>query len=146
MTQVAVLDDWQGVARNNADWPRLQARADVVFFAKAFSNEDDAAAQLADFDIVLSMRERTPLPGSLINRLPKLRMLGMTGARNAALDPPACTARGIVVSNTVGGGYTDSATAELALGLLIAAARGIPKGDENMRNGKFQMGVPVGIG
>src|SRR5690242_9532944 len=99
-TKVAVLDDWQGVARRSADWSQLESRADVTIFADAFKNEDDAAAQLADFDIVLSMRERTPLPGSLINRLPKLRMLGMTGARNASLDTPACTARGIVVCNT----------------------------------------------
>jgi phosphoglycerate dehydrogenase-like enzyme len=145
-SKVAVLDDWQGVARQSADWFELESRADVTIFADAFRDEDDAAAQLADFDIVLSMRERTPLPGSLINRLPKLRMLGMTGARNASLDTPACTARGIVVCNTQGGGYTDSATAELALGLLIAAARGIPKGDENMRHELFQMGVPIGIG
>ena len=145
-TKVAVLDDWQGVARQSADWFELESRADVTIFPDAFGDEDDAAAKLADFDIVLSMRERTPLPGSLINRLPKLRMLGMTGARNASLDTPACTARGIVVCNTQGGGYSDSATAELALGLLIAAARGIPKGDENMRHELFQMGVPVGIG
>src|ERR1700694_1584992 len=137
MTKVAVLDDWQGVARSSADWSPLSARAEVVFFAQAFADEDDAAAKLADFDIVLSMRERTPLPGTLINRLPKLRMLGMTGARNASLDTPACTARGIVVCNTSGGGYADSATSELALGLLIAAARGIPRGDENLRNGRF---------
>jgi phosphoglycerate dehydrogenase-like enzyme len=145
-SKVAVLDDWQGVAHQSADWFELESRAEVRIFAEAFRDEDDAATQLADFDIVLSMRERTPLPGSLINRLPKLRMLGMTGARNASLDTPACTARGIVVCNTQGGGYTDSATAELALGLLIAAARGIPKGDENMRHELFQMGVPVGIG
>ena len=145
-TKVAVLDDWQGVARRSADWFELESRADVTIFADAFAHEDDAAAQLADFEIVLSMRERTPLPASLINRLPKLKMLGMTGARNASLDTPACTARGIVVCNTQGGGYADSATAELALGLLIAAARGIPKGDDNMRNGRFQMGLPVGIG
>ncbi|MGD0434209.1 MAG: D-2-hydroxyacid dehydrogenase family protein [Acetobacteraceae bacterium] len=145
-SKVAVLDDWQGVARQSADWSDLESRADVTIFADAFRDEDDAAAQLADFDIVLSMRERTPLPGSLINRLPKLRMMGMTGARNASLDTPACTARGIVVCNTQGGGYTDSATAELALGLLIAAARGIPKADDNMRHGRFQMDVPVGIG
>ena len=145
-TKVAVLDDWQGVARASADWSVLEARTELTFFAGAFANEDDAATKLADFDIVLSMRERTPLPGSLINRLPKLRMLGMTGARNASLDTPACTARGIVVSNTSGGGYADSATAELSLGLLLAAARGIPRGDANMRGGTFQMGVPVGIG
>jgi phosphoglycerate dehydrogenase-like enzyme len=144
MTKVAVLDDWQGVAKTSADWSPLQARAEVVFFAKAFDNEDDAARQLADFDIVLSMRERTPLPGSLINRLPKLRMLGMTGARNASLDTPACTARGVVVCSTAGGGNSEAATAELALGLLIAAARAIPAGDANIRSGKFQEGVPVG--
>jgi phosphoglycerate dehydrogenase-like enzyme len=144
MTKVAVLDDWQGVAKTSADWSPLQARAEVVFFPKAFENEDDAARQLADFDIVLSMRERTPLPGSLINRLPKLRMLGMTGARNASLDTAACTARGIVVCNTTGGGNSEAATAELALGLLIAAARAIPAGDANIRAGRFQEGVPVG--
>jgi phosphoglycerate dehydrogenase-like enzyme len=144
--KVAVLDDWQGVARANADWAKLEARADVSFFADAFADENDAAAKLADCDIVLSMRERTPLPGSLIDRLPKLRMLGMTGARNASLDTAACTARGIPVCNTQGGGYADSATAELALGLLLAAARGIPAGDANIRSGKFQQGVPVGIG
>ena len=145
MTKVAVLDDWQGVAQGSTDWSPLQARAEVTFFAKAFDNEDDAARQLADFDIVLSMRERTPLPASLINRLPKLRMLGMTGARNASLDTAACTARGIVVCNTTGGNNNEAATAELALGLLISAARAIPAGDSNIRAGKFQEGVPVGF-
>jgi phosphoglycerate dehydrogenase-like enzyme len=145
MAKVAVLDDWQGVAKTSADWSKLMARAEVVFFEQAFADENDAAAKLADFEIVLSMRERTPLPGSLINRLPKLRMLGMTGARNASLDTAACTARGVVVCNTQGGGGTEAATAELALGLLIAAARAIPAGDASIRAGKFQEGVPVGI-
>jgi phosphoglycerate dehydrogenase-like enzyme len=148
MTKVAVLDDWQGVARGSADWSKLEKRAEVVFFSDAFADENDAAKQLADFEIVLSMRERTPLPGSLINRLPKLRMLGMTGARNASLDTAACTARGVLVCSTVAGsGSTnDSATAELALGLMIGAARGLAAGDANIRAGRFQMGVPVGIG
>ena len=119
MTRVAVLDDWQGVARGSADWCALQARVEVAFFSEAFASEDDAAAALADFEVVLSMRERTPLPASLIARLPKLRMLGITGARNASLDVAACTARGIVVCNTTSDGRSDSATAELALGLLI---------------------------
>ena len=149
MVKVAVLDDWQGVAETSADWSKLMARAEVVFFPKAFAGEDDAAAQLADYEIVLSMRERTPLPASLINRLPKLRMLGMTGARNRSLDVEACTRRGVVVCNTVAGTApgqsSDSATAELALGLLLAAARGIPAGDANIRGGRFQEAVPVGI-
>ena len=145
MSNVAVLDDWQDVARSSADWSPLMARAEVVFFAQAFEDEDDAAQKLADFEIVLSMRERTPLPASLINRLPKLRMLGITGARNASLDTPACTARGVLVCNTVGGAGSRAATAELALGLLLAAARAIPSADANIRAGRFQEGVPVGI-
>jgi phosphoglycerate dehydrogenase-like enzyme len=72
------------------------------------------------------MRERTPLPGSLIDRLPRLQMLGITGERNASLDMAVCTARGIPVCNTVGGTGRQAATAELALGLLLAAARAIP--------------------
>ncbi len=144
--KVAVLDDWQGVARRFADWPKLEARAEVVFFEEAFADENDAAAKLADFEIVLSMRERTPLPGSLIRRLPKLRMLGMTGARNASLDVEACTERGVVVCKT--GSYVpnnEAATAELALGLLLSAARAIPQGDANIRAGRFQQDVPIGI-
>jgi phosphoglycerate dehydrogenase-like enzyme len=121
------------------------ARARVVFFPNAFRDEDDAVEKLADFEIVLSMRERTPLPASLIGRLPKLRMLGITGASNRSLDLAACTARGVVVSNTTGNGNRESATAELALGLLLAAARAIPAADANIRSGRFQEGLPVGV-
>jgi phosphoglycerate dehydrogenase-like enzyme len=141
-----VLDDWQGVARGSADWSPLQARAEVVFFSQPFDDEDDAARKLADFEIILSMRERTPLPASLINRLPRLRMLGMTGASNASLDTACCTARGVLVCNTVGGAAGgQAATAELALGLLLSAARAIPAADANIRAGRFQEGLPVGI-
>ena len=100
MTELAVIDDWQGIARECADWSALGARAQVRFFNQAFADEDEAAAKLADFDIVLSMRERTPLPASLIRRLPRLRMLGITGMKNASLDLQACTARSIVVCST----------------------------------------------
>jgi hypothetical protein len=56
MAKVAVLDDWQGVARSSTDWSRLIARADVTFFEQAFQDAEDAARTLADFEIVLSMR------------------------------------------------------------------------------------------
>jgi phosphoglycerate dehydrogenase-like enzyme len=145
MLKVAVLDDWQRVARSSANWTSLLARAQVVFFARAFSDEDHAAEELAEFEIVLSMRERTPLPASLIKRLPKLRMLGITGVRNASLDMLACTAQGVLVCNTVGASGAEAATAELALGLLLAAARSIPAADANIRSGRFQEGLPVGM-
>lgn len=61
MINVAVLDDWQGVARGSADWSPLFATAEVIFFEQAFQDEEEAARKLANFEIVLSMRERTPL-------------------------------------------------------------------------------------
>ena len=146
MVKIAILDDWQDVARSSADWSRLAARADLVFFADAFASEDAAALALKDFDILLTMRERTPFPETLIRRLPKLRMVGITGASNASLDVEACTRQGVTVCNTTGGAGAPYATAELALGLMIAAARAIPVADRTMRAGDFQRGVPVGIG
>ena len=143
MTKIAVLDDWQGIARQSADWSALQARADVTFFADAFADETDAAARLADFDILLAMRERTHFTGSLLKRLPKLRMLGTTSGRTLSLDMATATAQGIVVCNT-GSGPGSAATAELALALMLAAFRGLPTGDANLRAGRFQQGVPVG--
>jgi phosphoglycerate dehydrogenase-like enzyme len=132
---------WRAAARTG----RRSRRAEVVFFAQAFDDEDDAAARLANFEIVLSMRERTPLPGSLIKRLPRLRMLSITGGHNASLDITACTARRIPVCHSAAGADAQAATAELALGLLLAAARAIPGCDANIRAGRFQDGVPVGI-
>ena len=143
MTKIAVLDDWQGIARQSADWSALQARADVTFFSDAFADETDAAARLADFDILLAMRERTHFTASLLKRLPKLRMLGTTSGRTLSLDMATATAQGIVVCNT-GSGPGSAATAELALALMLAAFRGLPTGDANLRAGRFQQGVPVG--
>jgi phosphoglycerate dehydrogenase-like enzyme len=143
--KAAVLDDWQNIARDSADWSGLSARADVTFFAEAFADEDDAAAKLRDFDILLTMRERTPLPGSLIGRLDRLKMLGITGVKNAVLDSGACTARGVVVCNTTGYPDSVSAPAELALGLLLAVVRDIPAADAGLRAGRFQEGIPAGM-
>jgi phosphoglycerate dehydrogenase-like enzyme len=144
MTKVAVLDDWQRLAPASADWSALKARAEVVFLDTALSSEDEAAAKLADFDILMAMRERTAFPASLIGRLPKLRMFNMTGARAATIDSAAMTARGITVCFT-GGGDSGEATAELALGLMLAAARDISGGDAAIRAGRFQEGVRTGF-
>jgi phosphoglycerate dehydrogenase-like enzyme len=146
MFKIAVLDDWQDVARASADWSALAARAEVTFFSYPFATEDEAATALADFDILLTMRERTAFPESLVRRLPKLRMLSITGASVATLDVEACSRQGVLVCNTAGGASAAPyATAELALGLLIAAARSIPVADAAIRKGGFQRGVPVGM-
>ena len=143
MTRIAVIDDWQKIARRSADWSALTARADVRFFETPFADENDATRQLADFDIVLAIRERTPFPESLVARLPKLKMFGQTGARAALIDTAAMIARGITVCYT-GGGPSGTSTAELALGLMLAAARRIPAGDAGVRDGRFQAGTEAG--
>ncbi|HZI83181.1 MAG TPA: D-2-hydroxyacid dehydrogenase family protein [Casimicrobiaceae bacterium] len=143
MTAIAVLDDWQKVARTSADWEPVLARADVEFFHAPFADEEAAAQALQPFDIVLAIRERTPFPSSLVQRLPKLRMFGMTGARAALIDVAALNARGVTVCYT-GGGPSGASTAELALGLMLAAARGIPAGDAAVRAGRFQQGTRAG--
>jgi phosphoglycerate dehydrogenase-like enzyme len=143
--RIAVLDDWQGVARRYADWSPLEKRADVVFFGEPFEGEDHAAAALRDFDILLTMRERTPFPSSLVARLPRLKMFGMTGSRARAIDIAAMLGRGITVCYTQGG-ESGTDTAELTLALILAAARQIPEGDANIRNGGFQHNIRPGLG
>jgi phosphoglycerate dehydrogenase-like enzyme len=143
MKRIAVLDDWQNRAASLADWSQVTALAELVFFRDAFADEDAAAAALAGFDAVVAMRERTPFPASLIARLPRLRLLSFTGARNAAVDTAACTAHGVLVCFTTGAPPT-FATAELALGLLLAAARQLPLGDAEIRAGRFQENLDPG--
>ncbi len=141
--RVAVMDDWQGVALGSTDWSLLRARAEVAVLSEPLGSEDAAAAALEGFDVLIPMRERTPLPGSLILRLPRLRMIALTGHRSPSLDVEACTRQGVVVCNT-GGDRSSLGTAELALGLMLAVARRIPAGDAAIRAGRFQEGVGVG--
>lgn len=141
--RVAVIDDWQNVARSSADWRELQRRAEVVFFDKPFGDRAALVAAVRDFDVLIPMRERTRFPAEVIAALPRLRMIAVTGLRIWTLDIEACTARGIVVSNT-GAQSSGAATAELALGLMLAAVRHIPHGHASIQGGGFQSGVAAG--
>lgn len=141
--RIAVLDDWQSVARQSADWTKLQQRADLVFFEEPFAGTDKLAKALDEFDIIIAMRERTKFSRELIDRLPRLRMIALTGGRTWTMDFEALNARGIPVCHT-GGEKSGAATAEIALGLLLCAARFITLGDATIRKGGFQGGVPAG--
>jgi phosphoglycerate dehydrogenase-like enzyme len=143
MVRIAVLDDWQKVARESADWTRLLARAEVDFYDHPFADAAEAASRLAGYEILLPLRERTAFPAGLIEQLPRLRLIAMTGPRAGTLDLAACTAHGVLVCNT-GSQSSGAATAELALGLLLAASRRIPAGDAAIRAGRFQEGVGLG--
>jgi phosphoglycerate dehydrogenase-like enzyme len=144
MIRVAVLDDWQSVAQSSTNWSSLLERADVRFFVEPFADEDDAAESLADFDMILATRERTPFPSSLIARLPRMKMFGLTGSRAALVDIAGMIERGVVVCYTDGGPSVNS-TAELALALMLAAVRRIPQGDAAVRSGRFQVGTTGGF-
>jgi len=138
--KLAILDDYQDVSRQYADWTSLKG-VEVSVFDKPL---EDAAQQLAPFDIVCLMRERTAFPKSLIDRLPNLKFISLTGARSPSLDTEACKARGIPVSHTrsAGGG---TSTVELTWGLIIAGARGLAKGERNMRAGRWHQGMGPGF-
>ena len=144
MTKIAVLDDWQRIARDSADWAELAARAEVTFFHEPFAGPQSVVDALQPFDIVMAMRERTAFPASVSAQLPNLRMFSMTGQRAASVDFATMRARGITITVTDGGG-TGTATPELALGLMLASARHIPQADAAMRAGGFQAGVPPGF-
>jgi phosphoglycerate dehydrogenase-like enzyme len=141
MTKIAVLDDWQGIARDCADWTPLQRQAEVVFFQRPFGSAEETVAALASFDAILAMRERTAFPAEVIERLPRLRFFNMTGRRARGLDE--MVRRGIVVSIT-GGGEGGEDTAEHTLALMLSAVRHVPAGDAAIRAGRFQEGVPPG--
>lgn len=141
--KLAILDDYQRVALESADWTRLPV--EVTVFDRAFPSEGEAARALAPFDVLCLMRERTPFPRSLVERLPNLKFVSLTGLRAASMDAKALGERGIPVSNTRPGDSTAS-TAELTWGLVIAAARSLEKGMRNMRGGRWHEDVPAGIG
>src|SRR4029077_12571578 len=145
-TRVAVIDDWQNAAHELADWSHLQQRAEVVFFQRHYpAGEEDAAVRdLKYFDIVLITRERSRFSEALIARLPRLKMMSLTGSRAPNVDQDACTKRGIVCTMT-SGGHSPAPAAEMSLALLLAAARQIPAGDAAMRAGRFQEGIRPGI-
>ena len=142
--RIAVLDDWLGIVRQSADRSALEARAELTVLVGPFAGEDEAAARLGSFDIIMSMRERAPFPASLVARLPRLRMLSVTGPRNRAADLAALAARGVLVTRTEAG-EDGSATAELALALMLAAARHVAAGGAAIRTGGFQAGIPQGV-
>ena len=137
MTRIAILDDYQRVAFDMADWSAVRARAEVTQFDRNIA-PDEAARVLVPFDIVCHLRERMEFPGELIATLPNLRMIAVTGPAHRTLDLDVATRRGIVVCNTTGRGGGAHATPELAMGLMLALTRHIAFEDRRMRQGLWQ--------
>ena len=139
--KLAILDDYQGTAKDLANWSELPSGTEVEFFQDHLIDEDQLVERLKDFDIVQGMRERTPFTRSLLSRLPKLRLLITTGRRNASFDMAAASELGIAVCGTNGGGEGPT---ELTWGLILAMLRHIPEEEQRSRDGSW--GTTVGIG
>ncbi|BCO37116.1 hydroxyacid dehydrogenase [Mycobacterium heckeshornense] len=141
--KVAILDDYQNVALSMADWSDVASRAEITVFGDHLADTDALVERLAPFDVVCVMRERTPLPRAVIERLPRLKMIASTGPFNASIDVVAAAERGIHVSTT--GGYIES-TVELTWALILAAARRIVDETLSVRAGGWQTSVGRQLG
>jgi phosphoglycerate dehydrogenase-like enzyme len=133
--RIAVLDDYQNVALTLADWLVLGERATVTVFHDHLTDTDAIVARLQPFDVVCIMRERTPMTRAVIERLPRLRLIASTGARNAAIDLEAAAERGIEIAHT---SYTPTPTIELTWALILASARNLIAENASLRKGGWQ--------
>jgi len=140
--RIAVLDDYQNVARTMADWSAVEQDAEITVFNDYLGGPAEVARALADFDVIAIMRERTPFPRALFERLPKLKLLVTTGARNKAIDLAAAGERGVVVCGTPS---PARATVELTWALILAAARNLVAEDRSMRVGGWQTNLGVDL-
>jgi phosphoglycerate dehydrogenase-like enzyme len=138
LPQIAVLDDYQQVALNSADWSPVTGRAEVSVFTEHISDTGELARRLAPFEVIAAMRERTPFPAGLLAQLPALKLLITTGMRNASIDLAAAQQQGVTVCGTGGAG---AGTPELTWGLIMALARSIPQEDAGVRAGGWQASV-----
>jgi len=136
--RVAVLDDYQNVALTMADWAPVTTRADVTVFTDHVAAPDQLVARLEPFDVVFAMRERTPLPRNVIERLPRLRMIASTGPFNASIDTAAAADRGIHVGTT---GGSVASTVELTWALILGAARHLVDERRSVAEGGWQTTV-----
>ncbi|MBI3249125.1 MAG: D-2-hydroxyacid dehydrogenase family protein [Deltaproteobacteria bacterium] len=142
MTRIAILDDYQNVALQMADWSVLPKDAEIRVFSDHLHDQEALAGRLNDCEIVMAMRERTPFPRSLFAQLPKLKLLTTTGMRNAAIDMQAASDHGVVVCGTGGVVYP---TAELTWGLILSLLRHIHREDRATRGGRWQIDMGIGL-
>jgi phosphoglycerate dehydrogenase-like enzyme len=133
--KIAVLDDYQDVAKSFADWTVLAEHADIKVFTDHLHGEDEIVARLMPFDIICVMRERTPLSAALLMQLPNLKLIVSTGARNRSIDVAAAEKLQIEVRNT---GYLGHGALELTWALLMAIAKHIPQENANLHAGGWQ--------
>ncbi len=132
---IAVLDDYQGVALSVADWSRLQEQGRVDVFTDHLTEHAGLVDRLQPYDVVVLMRERTPFPAAVIDRLDRLRLIVTTGRRNPVLEVVAASRRGVMVCHTRG---LSSSTAELTWALILGVSRNLITEAQNVTAGGWQ--------
>jgi phosphoglycerate dehydrogenase-like enzyme len=142
MTRVALLDDYQDVALQMADWQSLPPNVEVQAFRDHLSDENALVERLQEMNVIMAMRERTPFQRSLLERLPNLNLLITAGMRNASIDLQAASDCAVLVCGTEGLGYP---TAELTWGLILSLMRRIPREDQATRHGQWQVTTGLGL-
>ncbi|MFQ5937750.1 MAG: D-2-hydroxyacid dehydrogenase family protein [Acidiferrobacterales bacterium] len=141
-TRVAILDDYQSIAREVADWGSLPPDVEIEVFNKQIEGEEIVAKTLAEFDIIVAMRERTPFPASLIRKLPNLKLLVTTGMRNLAIDMEAAGEQDIPVCGTALLPYP---AFEHAWALILALFKQVSREDRAMHEGGWQAAMAYGL-
>jgi phosphoglycerate dehydrogenase-like enzyme len=123
-------------------WSRLQG-LEIEVFRDTLNDRDALVQRLLPFDAILGMRERTPFPAALLERLPNLKLLISTGERNRGFDVAAAQARGITVCGTPSVG---APTVDITWGLILNLLRDIPAQQESLRAGRWQTSVGTAAG
>ncbi len=136
--KIAVLDDYQNAALVSADWSGLRDRADIAVFQDHLADPEAVIERLLPFDVVCVMRERSPLPRNVIERLPNLKLIASTGPGNASIDIEAVGDHGIAVVHT---GYSSDPAIEFTWALILASARHIVAESNSVRSGGWQQTV-----
>jgi phosphoglycerate dehydrogenase-like enzyme len=136
--RIAILDDYQNLALQSADWSEVQSHGEITVFTDTIANQKSLQERLAPFDVLCVMRERTPLSGALIRELPNLKLIVTTGKRNDAIDVAAAAALGIRVCGTES---SSTATPELTFALMLGLARNIIAENTSMRTSGWQVGL-----
>jgi phosphoglycerate dehydrogenase-like enzyme len=135
MLKVAILDDYQNVSHEFVDLKKLSGKYEFKIFSEPFEDEADAIEQLADFEALLIMRERTPITKNLIDNLNNLKYIITSGSRNKAIDLVAAKKRKVVVCGTE---IDFAGTTELTWGLILGLARNFKEEIDNMYQGYWQ--------
>jgi phosphoglycerate dehydrogenase-like enzyme len=139
--KLAILDDYQHVALKMADWSHVAERCRIDVIDKPLRSTEEATHRLQPYDIVCMLRERTAAPRALIEGLPNLKLLAITGPKHRTLDLLAATDHGVIVCNSPVPAETQFGTPELAIALMMAAVRRIPQEERGLRGGRWQTSV-----